>query len=318
MPRNILERLTVLLLLFLVLACVPKNEKTLQVGSNPWIGYEPLYVAQDLGFYQEANVKIAELSSASQVAKAFEQGIIDVAALTLDEAIRLTFRDDNYEILWVMDYSNGGDAIIARQSYSSIEALKGQKVGLEEGAVSKYLLTRAAQLHQMSIDDFEIVPVHLNQQQREFTQGNLDALVTFDPIKTHLLELGANQLFSSQMIPGEIVDVLVVKKSTYAEHEAQYRAILTGYLSAVQLIEARDQRAVELLVKRTGVTQAEMLSMLENIHIPDIEEVRTMLYSDKPSLKAQIQQLSEYLTEQGEITSPVASNSLMPSFDIPL
>ena len=299
-----------------LVGCVFQQEKTLTVGSNHWIGYEPLYLAQDMGFYQDASIEITELSSASQVAKLFEQGLIDVAALTLDEAIRLTFRSDSYEILWVVDYSFGGDAIIAQRSFSSMTELKGQRIGIEEGAVSKYVLTRAAQINKMSLDDFELVPVHLNLQEREFMDKNVEAVATFDPVKSRLLELGAKQLFSSREIPGEIVDILVIKKGTYGQFEQEINTLIKGYLKAVALINQHDNEALALLARRAGLATDDILIMLDNIHIPNVDEVSSLLYSGKPELQSQIHALTDFLIKEGELEGSIVSNHLMPSFKL--
>jgi len=46
-----------------------------------------------------------------------------------------------------------------------------------------------------------------------FKKRQVDAIVTFEPVKSELLSSGANILFDSHQIPGRIVDVLVVRKN---------------------------------------------------------------------------------------------------------
>ncbi len=63
--------------------------RSLSVGTNVWPGYEPLYLARSLGLYGQAPIRLVEYASATQVIRAFRNGAIDVAALTLDEVLLL-------------------------------------------------------------------------------------------------------------------------------------------------------------------------------------------------------------------------------------
>ena len=64
-------------------------ESPILLGTNVWPGYEPLYLARSLGYWDDSSVKLVEYSSASQVIRAFRNDAIHIAALTLDEVLLL-------------------------------------------------------------------------------------------------------------------------------------------------------------------------------------------------------------------------------------
>ena len=64
--------------------------RELKVGTNIWPGYEPLYFAANhMPDFGSADINIQRFFNASEVSSAFEIGLIDVAALTLDEAVMI-------------------------------------------------------------------------------------------------------------------------------------------------------------------------------------------------------------------------------------
>ena len=113
--NNLRKTLTSVFCLYL-LACTPAPDSPVVVASNDWIGYRPLYLAQQLNYFDEHTVRLLELTSASEVLRKFRNGVIQVAALTLDEALLLKQDGFDITIILVMDISAGADAIVAHGS----------------------------------------------------------------------------------------------------------------------------------------------------------------------------------------------------------
>src|SRR5512135_2890896 len=82
--------------------CQPPAEP-LRIVSSPWPGYEPLYLARDLGYLKETSVRITELPSSNLNMEAFSNGSTDLSTLTLDETLTLLAKGQKLRILLVMD-----------------------------------------------------------------------------------------------------------------------------------------------------------------------------------------------------------------------
>ncbi len=76
--------LYLLIMLACLIACNSQTEKPLRVGTIPWAGYELLYLARDLQYYNNAEIKLKALASNTEVMHAFRQGQLDIAAATLE------------------------------------------------------------------------------------------------------------------------------------------------------------------------------------------------------------------------------------------
>ncbi len=111
----------------------------------------------------------------------------------------------------VGDFSNGNDAIVA-QGVSSVADLKGHEVKLVELSVSHYLLARALEKHGLSERDLKVVNTSDADIGGLFMSDAKAIAVTWNPIVNEIKgKQGAKVLFDSSEIPGEILDLMVVR-----------------------------------------------------------------------------------------------------------
>ncbi|MDP2418003.1 MAG: hypothetical protein U1D25_03575 [Hydrogenophaga sp.] len=83
------------------------------IAVHPWVGYEPLVLAQEMGTLPPA-MRVVELASSNETLRAFRNGLIEVAALTLDEALRLADEGEALHIVAALSDSAGADAVLSR------------------------------------------------------------------------------------------------------------------------------------------------------------------------------------------------------------
>jgi len=93
---------------------------TLRVGANIWPGYEPLFLAQSLGYYEGQNIELITFPTSTETMRAYRNHAIDVAALTLDETLQVSGSLPNQHIAMVSDFSNGADAVLAKPQFKSM------------------------------------------------------------------------------------------------------------------------------------------------------------------------------------------------------
>jgi len=262
--------LLVLILVVMSLgACSEEPQAPLRVGTNTWPGYEPAYLAREKGYFGEADVLLSEFGSATQTLRAFRNGTIEVAALTLDEVMPLIQDGIDLKIFLVADISNGGDVILARPDIESVADLKGHKIGVESGALGAYVLARALEVHGIPVDQVEPVYMLINESEQAFSAGTVDALVTFEPYRSRLLRTGALEIFSSREIPNEIVDVLVVRTEYAVANPEKLIAFSQAWLKAATFIVEQPQQAATIIGKRHGLSREETLKSMEGLTFPD-------------------------------------------------
>lgn len=270
-----------------------------EFGTNIWPGDELLFLAADRGFFPPGKVRLVQYTSATQVETAFRNGTIDVAAFTLDELLRLIAFGDDPKIVLVMDVSNGADAILARPGIDSVRDLRGRTVGVETTALGRYELERALERAGLTIHDITILPLTVDQHVAAYDAGRIDAAVTFEPARSQIMGRGAHSIFSSADIPGEIVDVLVVRPSLLRERPELVEQLRDGWLVAVELLKRSPLEAATAMAPREHVTAQAFLRSLDGILIGDRALNERLVGGAAPTLPAAIEQLRQSMLHAG-------------------
>jgi NitT/TauT family transport system substrate-binding protein len=282
-----------LCLLVLIAACSPTNETPLRIGTNSWIGYEPLYLARSLSFYDNTTIKLVELTSASDVIHAIRSGTLEGAALTLDETLSLIDDGFDLKVILVFDFSNGGDVLLAKPDIKTLKELRGKRVAVESSAVGALLLDSALSSVDLAVTDIEIVSCTADEHIACY-QTN-DAVVTFDPVKSQLLGQGASLLYDSRQIPDKIVDVLVVSEKITQSHPNSLRQLLNGYFKARQYLSEKPLKAAELMSSRLKLTPEEVIAGYSGLRMPLLSENHQLLTGDKASLNQTANELAQFM-----------------------
>jgi NitT/TauT family transport system substrate-binding protein len=303
--------LVALAALLAVSGCAPESEPPLRIGTNVWIGSEPLYLARDLGYLERDVVQLVEYPSASEVLRAFRNQAIDGMIISLDELLMLAVDGLKPRIVVVADVSHGADVIVGRPGMRKMADLKGKRVAVESGALGAYVLSRALTLNDMEASDVKIVRLESNEHPAAFAQGQVDGAVTFDPFRSQLLNAGAHTLFDSSQIPGEIVDLLAVRASILEQNPQAVRTLLTGWFKALDYLDRDPTDAAARMAVRQQITGEQFLQALQGLHIPSRAENLKMLAGPTPALAVSGRKLMTLMVEAKLLRSTLEIDGLL-------
>ncbi len=304
-------RLLLLLPLILLLqSCSETVTPPLRLGTNVWPGYEPLYLAQQLGYLDNKEVRLVEYPSASEVIRAFRNHSLDAATLTLDEALLLQQDGIPVSVILVIDISHGGDVIMARSEIPDMNALKGKRIAVESGALGAYVISRALEIHGMQLADIHVVHLEVSAHETAYRNGEVDAAVTFEPVRTQLLNQGAREIFSSREMPGEIVDVLVVHNDLLLKQKSRLQQLITAWYKAVDELQQKPDSSALIISQRLKVTPAEVLLGYEGLKLPSLEE-NSKLLAPTGLLHNTIKRLSATMQQHGLLRDSSSAQTLI-------
>lgn len=281
------KRLCVLACIALLLplvGCMREPESALRIGTNVWIGSEPLYLARELGRLDAATVQLVEYPSASEVLRAFRNQAIDGMVISLDELFELAVDGFRPRVILVVDVSHGADVVVGRRGMRTMHDLKGKSIAVESSALGAFVLSRALALNGMQPSDVNAVHLESNEQPSAFEKGQVEGAVTFDPYRTQFLQAGAKTLFDSTQIPGEIVDVLAVRDTALDKQPKAIQALLAGWFDAIDYLKRVPKDAARRMGIRQQTTGEQFLEAEQGLHIPSREENLRMLGGAAPEL----------------------------------
>ncbi|TAK74594.1 MAG: aliphatic sulfonate ABC transporter substrate-binding protein [Gammaproteobacteria bacterium] len=309
-----------LILLCCLLVGCSKPSKTIQMGYNPWIGDQPIVIAQEKGFFKDegVDVKVHYFTALSDVMTNFAENKIDVMLSTLNEALLLVDKGEKLKIISLVDYSNGADAIIAKKSIRSIRDLKGKKIGVEIGSISHFTVLKALKQANISSNDVTLVNLSVQEGMQEFKKGSLDALASWSPYMDQAIQEGGHVIFSSRDIPGEIIDVIVIRQSLLDEDPEACYKIISAYLKTLAWFDKNINEGLEIISKSIKtITIAELKEQLKGVKLTGLSD--NLVAFGTPQAKGTIysatQSFADFLLEQKLIANPINTEEIIyPNF----
>lgn len=292
-------------------ACFQSNNAPLRIGTITWPGYANFYLARELEYYKPGSIFLTNYSSNDSMAKAFRNGEVDGIAITMSDALPIAEAVPDLKLVLVIDSSDGADVIMGKPEITSLKDLKGRRVGVEASGLGAFFLNRALETVSLSPKDVNIVPLGAFEHEQGLKRGKVDAVVTFEPTRSRLLAEGANQLFDSSQIPGEIVDVLAVRETVLKRQKSQLRILLQGWFKAQKYMEQKPLDAASRVASQYNVSPEEFLASLEGLHIPSLQENAAMLSSSGSNFIQTSEQLVDVMRENDLLKDDIQPKKLV-------
>jgi NitT/TauT family transport system substrate-binding protein len=191
------------------------------IGWSVYAGWNPYFYMAKSGILKRwadkygIQIEVRRFDYAASL-DAFVAKNIDACTMTNMEALDMPAASgvDSTAII-VGDYSDGNDAVLTRGGLK-LNQLGGKHVMLVQKTVSEYLLERALVLNGLqdeaprlklvNTSDSDIAGAFLGNQSNQ-------VVVTWKPLVSQILDQdkGVTSIFDSSKIPGEIMDLLVVR-----------------------------------------------------------------------------------------------------------
>ncbi|CCU74071.1 ABC transporter substrate-binding protein [Thalassolituus oleivorans] len=281
----------------LVAACLP-TEAPLRIGTNVWPGYEPFYLARQLGHYKDQDIRLIELPSSTDVMNALRLEQLEGAALTLDEVITLSAEGLDLVVVMVCDISNGADVVMARPEITSLVDLRGKHIAAETTAVGALMLDSLLKAANLSASDVKIEYLPPANHEDAYLRNDIDAMVTFEPYSSKLADVGAQVLFDSSQISGQIVDVLVFNRQLVNNQDKRIGSVIDGYFKARKLIIEHDSHAFTVVNQRLRLPPEQLPKVYSQLIFPSPEENRRQLSGEHSYLSRTANELAELMSRQ--------------------
>ncbi|OOG87353.1 hypothetical protein B0E41_03930 [Hydrogenophaga sp. A37] len=299
-----LARLTqacLLLMLVWLAGCQPAPQAPLKVGMNAWVGYDPLALARDKGLLDARQVKVIELPSSAETLRNFRNGLLDAAALTLDETLRLADEGADIRIVAVLSGSAGADLVLAGLSVTNPRDLRGKTIAVEGSAVGALVLKRLLQAGQLQQSDVVVSRLEAFQHLAALRSGRVDAAVSYEPLAGALRAAGYHPIFDSRAMPGDIMDVLVVRAQTLAARPEQVAALVAGWQRGLWTLQEQPEASARLLAPEVDLTVDAYLATLKGLRFFTARQSVDLLSGHPKRLGQQAESLARTLQAMGVI-----------------
>lgn len=260
----------------------PTNVPVLRVLVNTWPGFAgPTYfnggfkANKNSRFYKDYGFMVEFIKSDELVnsRNAWLGGSADVMWTTVDcfssqlpSILQLKPR-----LLYQVDWSRGGDSLVAKYGINTITDLKGKQVACAMQSPSTTLLITALQSANMELTDIKFIPCADGiAAAGMFKAGQVDAAVTWNPDDLQCLSAvkGSKILINTKKNASFIIaDSFYARDDFIQTHEQMITDFVEGSLIAVGEINTNStakQKAAEVLAEGFGLSIADITECMDN------------------------------------------------------
>lgn len=231
---------------------------TFTVGWSIYAGWTPYHYMNRSGILRKwadkygVTIKVQRFDYAPSL-DAFVAKNIDACTMTNMEALDMPAASGvPTTVVLIGDYSNGNDALLVRNGLQ-MKDLGGKKMLLVQKTVSEYLFHRAMTLaglkeqikgvRLINTSDADLAGAFMGDK-------SVSAAVTWKPLVSQIQKQpGVTSLFNSSQIPGEILDLTVVRSDVLSRPEGQNfaRALAGAWYEVLAQMSATGPAADKVL-----------------------------------------------------------------------
>jgi len=227
----------------------------LKLGYSVWVGYGPLFIARDKGYFKEEglNVELIKAEDPKNRFAALAAGQLDGLVSTLDTMTLYWKPETPFVAILGLDDSSGGDGILVKKEINAFEDLKGKTVAVNVGSVSHFFLSYLLQQNGMSDADLKLHKMSQGDAAAAIVAGRVDAAVTWQPhLSKAAKEPNVKLLITSKETPGLIADVLILHRGVLAGNpEVGYR-LVRAWNKSIEYYKANPDDAAAIMAKGLG------------------------------------------------------------------
>lgn len=263
--------------------------KTIRVGVISWGGYVGgEYFNRGFGpsrksrYYKKYGIMVdfVLIDDFNTSRNAWKTGDIDLMWATVDmfTTEMEELKEFQPQIVYLADWSRGGDAIVVRKGINKLSDLKGKKISFAETTPSHTFLLWLLKSAHISYSDITPIKVANGIQSASlFVNHKVDAAVVWSPDDDDCLSkvAGSKILQSTREAPNLIADVFVAKKDFVDRNAQVLKDLFEGWMIGAAEINSSSRakaKAAKIL--------AEGLHRPRDFCLQSINNVRLCTYED--------------------------------------
>lgn len=300
-----------------------KERPPIKIAINQWAGYAHAFLAQEKGFFKKngVNVELLFKKTTPDSMELFTSGEVSGCFDTIADIVLINSRGISAKVVCVLDYSGGGDVIIARPEIKSLSGLKDKTVSFEGvNTFSHLFVLKSLEKAALSEADLRFADINASGVLQALKDGRIDAGHTWEPTKSQALKEGYRILADAGDIPGIIIDVLAFNTEIIQERPDDIKRIIKSLFEARDYLKKDPVESIKIMARKMDMTEEEMKIGLEGIDQPDLKEnlsltTTTTTTTTIPSLYITAKMIIDFYLSRGQLSViPEPGDIIEPKF----
>jgi ABC-type nitrate/sulfonate/bicarbonate transport system substrate-binding protein len=308
------------------------EDRTVRFALNVWAGWAPIIFANSglkAGVeWKDAKgkpfkVELVLIDDPVAMRDAYAAGKIHIGWATLDMLplfVEELKKDSRLmpRVFQQVDWSNGGDGIVARGGVESINGLRGKTIALAQNSPSEYFLLNA--LINAGIQPDEVTYKFTGDAFQAAAAFNSDktitAAVSWAPDIYNLAKAKGNKLIVSTATANKLIADVWFARADFAKDNMDIlEGIARGIFDGMEALKAQEakQKVAALMAKGYSIPAADAMNMLGDAHSTNYAENRDFfLNQNNPTNFERTWDTANYLYKRrGKVSDPTPFDQVM-------
>lgn len=297
------------------------NNNTVRFALNVWAGWAPIVFANN-GFKpekvwktpegEEFKVELVLIDNPIEMRDTYAAGdvhigwgTLDMVPLFVDSFVNSSGQPKDSRVMpriyQQVDWSNGGDGIVCRDTIKTVADLRGKTITLAENSPSHYFLLNM--LVAGGIQPSEVEMKFTGNAFEAATAFNNDrsvsAAVTWAPDIYNLEQVKGNRLLVTTQTANKLIaDVWFARADFAKDHPGICEALVRGIFDGMESLKSEDNRkqVADLMAAGYGIPPADALGMLADAHSTNVaENYQFFMNSSNPTNFERVWKQANYL-----------------------
>lgn len=315
------------------------QDNTVRFALNVWAGWAPIIYAND-GFAankvwktpdgKEFKVDLVLMDDPIAMRDAYAAGNVHIGWATLDmlPLFMEGFVDKTGKpidsrtmprVFQQVDWSNGGDGIVVRESIRTVADLRGKKIVLADNSPSQYFLLNMLVAGGLQPSEVEFIYTNdaFSAAAAFNAQPGISACVSWAPDIYNLAEVKGNRLLVTTGTANKLIGDVWFSRADFAkDHPQIIEGLVRGIFDAMVELKSDEarQKVAQLMASGYSLPAADALSMLGDAHSTNwAENYQFFMNKNNPTNFERVWGQAYYLYRRiGKIThQPVPFNQVM-------
>lgn len=223
-------------------ACSSKQSERLEIMTNSWIGFSPLFYAKEQGWLEALNIKLSNVVSLGENVHIYQTAKKHAFTGTQYEFQRVLKTQPDLVPIIMFDRSNGGDMVMSNRSLTELKATTETiDVYLELDTVNHLVYQDFVKQNDLNRHQFNFINKDQVKIVSAIQNRNSDSpamAVTYIPYNYELQRQGFDVITSTaDNLNLLVVDALYTPKDVLLKHRAQFEGLKKAINDAIEILK---------------------------------------------------------------------------------
>jgi len=243
--------------------------------EQTWVGYLPMILAKEQGFFAQQGVQVELVIHQNGTASnhAYEMGEVDGVLSVFADSLMMNVRGVPTQAVYLIDYSNTSDMIVAQPHYQTLSELRGKIIAFDGvNSFSHLFVVKALEKVGIREGDFRTVNLPMTEVLPALEAGKIDAGYVYTPESNAAIAKGYKTLITASEMPGIITDTLTFSPEVIHQRSQEITKIIQALLMARDFMMQHPQQSLESLSKINGIALQELEIGFKGLGYPDLKQ----------------------------------------------